>query len=96
VKAVHEIGEALEQFAAPAAALEHPEVEPRVEIQQQAFQPRFPSQAVAGRPHMKFTRAADAHDRRQASYRKRHRRPMAQPFDRNMTRFPGFCTRCGL
>jgi len=44
VKTVHEVRKALEQFPAPAAALKEPEVEPGVDIQQQALQPGFPTE----------------------------------------------------
>jgi hypothetical protein len=50
VKAIHEVGVPLEQLAAPAAALEHAKVEPRVQVQQQPLQTRFPPRS-AGRPH---------------------------------------------
>jgi hypothetical protein len=44
MKTVHEVRETLEQFPAPAAALKEPEVEPGVDIQQQALQPGFPTE----------------------------------------------------
>ena len=47
METVHEVREALEQFPAPAAALKEPEVEPGVDIQQQALQPGFPTQIPA-------------------------------------------------
>jgi hypothetical protein len=52
VKAIHEIGEAFEQLPAPTAALEQAEVEPRIEIQQEALQSRLPSRSIAGKTQL--------------------------------------------
>src|SRR6516162_5038914 len=58
METVHEVGESLEQFPAPAAALKEPEVEPGVDIQQQALQPGFPTEIL----HPKMIHA-DARER---------------------------------